>query len=261
MTQRELPRMFRRITLSGIDPARLKMKTVAVFGVGGIGALIAEMLARVGIGKLILVDKDLVEEENMNRLGFYSEDLGKPKVQVLKRRLESIAELRGSQYPLTVDVYFVNIFDFELLDDVVKISDCIMLALDDLDARLEVNSYAIKHRKVLIDGGASTNGLRGRITVVKPFEWPCLGCYYSDESIMAEGQLGEITCNVSLPTTMALIASLQVDQCLKVLLDKEGVVPLILVNLEEEPRIVVYNYMRRRKGCEFCGGDEDHRKS
>lgn len=249
----DLPKVFKRIRNSGLNPDLLKNKTVAIFGVGGIGALVAEMLARVGVGELILVDKDLVAEENMNRLGFYPSDVGKPKVKVMEDRLRQLSELRGPRYPININTYFVNIFDFEDIDKVIDASDCVISALDDVDARLEVNSYIIKHRKVLVDGGASTNGLRGRVTVVKPFEWPCLGCYYSSDSIVAEGVFDDVTCNVSLPSTMALIASLQVDQCLKILHDRCGVAPLILINLEEEPHITAYNNVSRRKDCSFCG--------
>lgn len=253
MGKREIPRIFARVHLSGIEIEKLVKKTVAIFGVGGIGSIVAEMLARVGIGKLILVDKDIVKEENLNRLGFYPDDLGKPKVYVLKERLKKIAELRGTRYPLSIDAYYANLFNFERLDEIVKNSDCIISALDDLDARLEVNFYAIRHKKILIDGGASTNGLRGRVTVVMPFKWPCLGCYYSEDNLVVQGQPDIATCNVSLPTTMALIATIQVDQCLKVLLGKKGVAPLTLINLEDEPQIVIHSKISRRKDCEFCG--------
>ncbi|MCR8433616.1 MAG: ThiF family adenylyltransferase [Crenarchaeota archaeon] len=254
MNQRvNLPKIFRRMYLSDINPDILKSKAVTIFGIGGIGTLVAEMLARVGVGKLILVDKDVVEEENMNRLGFYPEDLGSPKVDVIGNRLRRISELRGPKYAVTIETYLTNIFDFEDIERVISESDCVVSALDCVDARLEVNLYAVKHRKILIDSGASTNGLRGRVTVVKPFEWPCLNCYYSNDSMVEEGLFDDVTCNVSLPTTMALIASLQVDQCLKVLLNRQGVVPLILVNLEEEPQIIVYDKLNRRKDCSFCG--------
>ncbi len=249
---RKYPRMFSRVYLSGFDPDRLKQKTVAVFGVGGIGALVAEMLARMGVGKIIIVDKDIVEEENLNRLGYYVCDLGKPKVEVLKRRLDELNNIRGKNFPLKVEAYYVNIFDFPEIGDIVKNSDCIIVAFDDIDARLEVNSAALKYNKVLIDGGASTNGLRGRVTVVKPYVWPCLGCLYSPDVLVKEGEVDTLTCNVSLPTTMAVIASIQVDQCLRYLLNKGGLSPLTLISFEDGIIITKFNSLSRRGDCPYC---------
>jgi len=85
-TEINVPLIFSRILLSNINPLKLVNKTAAVFGLGGLGVLVAEMLARVGIGKLILVDRDVVELENLNRLGYSYEDLNIPKVEALGKK-------------------------------------------------------------------------------------------------------------------------------------------------------------------------------
>ena len=85
-TEINVPLIFSRILLSNINPLKLVNKTAAVFGLGGLGVLVAEMLARVGIGKLILVDRDVVELENLNRLGYSYEDLNIPKVEALAKK-------------------------------------------------------------------------------------------------------------------------------------------------------------------------------
>jgi len=249
---RKYPRIFSRVYLSGFDPAKLSSKTVTIFGVGGIGALLAEILVRVGIGKIVIVDKDVVEEENLNRLGFYVDDLGKPKVSVLSERMRKFAKVRGAEYMIEVEEYYVNIFDFPEIESVVEKSDCILTALDNMDARLEINRLALKYGKVLIDAGTSTNGLRGRITIVKPYQTPCLGCYFSPDTLISEGEFDDITCNVSLPTTMCIIASIQADQCLRYLLGVEELAPLILVSLEKYPNITIIKQVSRRKDCPYC---------
>ncbi len=246
------PRIFSRVYLSGFDPAKLRSKTISIFGVGGIGTLLAEIFVRIGVGRIIIVDKDVVEEENLNRLGFYVDDLGKPKVNVLGSRMRKFSKVRGDEYKIDIEEYYVNIFDFPEIEDVVVRSDCILSAVDNVDARLEMNRLALKYRKVLIDAGTSTNGLRGRVTVVKPYETPCLGCYFSSDTLTSQGVFNDITCNVSLPTTMCIIASIQADQCLRYLLGMEGVAPLILVNLEGYPEITIIKHISRRKDCPYC---------
>lgn len=77
---------------------KLRASHVAVFGIGGVGSFAAEALARSGIGKLTLVDNDLVSESNINRqiIALHS-TVGRPKAEVMAERAKDIspkAELR-----------------------------------------------------------------------------------------------------------------------------------------------------------------------
>lgn len=70
---------------------KLAGKCVAVFGIGGVGSFAVEALVRAGIGKLVLVDKDVVSISNLNRQIIATEQtLGRPKVEVMKERILSI---------------------------------------------------------------------------------------------------------------------------------------------------------------------------
>jgi sulfur carrier protein ThiS adenylyltransferase len=69
---------------------RLKNKTVGIAGCGGLGSNCAVALARTGIGKLILVDFDKVEESNLNRQYFFSKQVGMPKVKALRDNIHKI---------------------------------------------------------------------------------------------------------------------------------------------------------------------------
>ncbi|TQR56924.1 sulfur carrier protein ThiS adenylyltransferase ThiF [Campylobacter troglodytis] len=70
--------------------SRLKKGFVAVCGLGGLGSNIAVMLARIGVGKLLLIDFDLVEPSNLNRQSYFVEDLAKPKTQALSEQITKI---------------------------------------------------------------------------------------------------------------------------------------------------------------------------
>ena len=71
--------------------AKLNESTVAVFGVGGVGSFTVEALARSGIGHLILIDKDNIDETNINRqLHALTSTVGKSKVEVMRERILDI---------------------------------------------------------------------------------------------------------------------------------------------------------------------------
>lgn len=69
---------------------KLKQGRVAIAGLGGLGSNIAVMLARIGVGHLLLVDFDLVEPSNLNRQSYYIRHLGMPKTLALEQQLTDI---------------------------------------------------------------------------------------------------------------------------------------------------------------------------
>jgi sulfur carrier protein ThiS adenylyltransferase len=93
----------------------LKTKTVGIAGCGGLGSNCAMALARVGIGRLILADFDVVSDSNLNRQYFFRDQVGKLKVYALKDNLLRV----------NPDVK-INAFDLRLCsNDIVEIfSDC-----------------------------------------------------------------------------------------------------------------------------------------
>lgn len=93
---------------------KLQKATVAVFGVGGVGSFVVEALARSGVGKLILIDADTVAVSNINRqIPATRETVGMPKVEAMKKRIESINEeceviaLNALYLPETREQFFV----------------------------------------------------------------------------------------------------------------------------------------------------------
>lgn len=68
----------------------LQKKTVGIAGLGGLGSNVAVSLARAGIGRLILVDYDKVEESNLNRQHYFQSDIGKLKTEAIRFYLEGI---------------------------------------------------------------------------------------------------------------------------------------------------------------------------
>ena len=69
----------------------LKTKTVGVAGLGGLGSVVAENLARAGVGHLVLIDFDIIEPSNLNRQRYFVDQLGRPKVEALAENIERFA--------------------------------------------------------------------------------------------------------------------------------------------------------------------------
>ena len=69
---------------------KIKKSVVAIAGLGGLGSAVAIALARVGVGKLILADFDVVEPSNLNRQQYLIDQIGLPKVEALQKNIASI---------------------------------------------------------------------------------------------------------------------------------------------------------------------------
>jgi tRNA A37 threonylcarbamoyladenosine dehydratase len=105
----------------------LKNSTVAVLGIGGVGSFSAEALARSGVGRLILVDKDVVDITNVNRqIHALLSTVGKPKAELMKTRIADInpeCEVIALKMFYTEDTY-EEFFNYDL-DYVIDASDTI----------------------------------------------------------------------------------------------------------------------------------------
>src|SRR5206468_8376887 len=81
---------YARLRLFGhADLSKLAGKRVAIVGVGGLGALSAEILARLGVGELVVFDHDTVEEANLNRLVFRTDQVGEEKGEGIREHLRA----------------------------------------------------------------------------------------------------------------------------------------------------------------------------
>lgn len=114
----ELLRMEYLIKKEGIS--KLKNAKVMVCGVGGVGSFVAEALARSGIGKLVLVDYDIIEISNLNRqLETKKDNIGLSKVFEMKKRIEEVSFCQVECLQCFIDE------DFEIDDTYDYVVDCI----------------------------------------------------------------------------------------------------------------------------------------
>ncbi|MHA2294710.1 MAG: HesA/MoeB/ThiF family protein [Candidatus Hodarchaeales archaeon] len=193
---------------------KLRDKKVIIAGVGGIGAVSAEILSRCGIGTIVLLDMDIIEEVNLNRLGFRSEDIGKPKVEAVKRYLGEI----NPDVEVELNNGDICAGEFEKkFESILSSADLLLIGLDNVPTRQYVNIKCVKTKTNYIDSGASRSGLGGYVQYISPGETPCYQCMgaivFSKKIVQGK------PCTASLPTTISIVASLQSQYCLNYLLD------------------------------------------
>lgn len=150
---------------------------VTVVGAGGTGSPLAIMLARSGIGKLAVIDPDIVEDTNLHRLhGATMKHVGQSKSEVLVSHIRSLG--------LEVDaVGFVGNIIEAKYRDLLKASDVIFCATDDHAGRMMLNRFAYFYETLVIDlglavepaGNRPIRDMTGRVTLIYPGA-PCLLC-------------------------------------------------------------------------------------
>jgi molybdopterin/thiamine biosynthesis adenylyltransferase len=163
--------------------AMLQSLRIAVVGVGGTGSPVAILLARAGVGELILIDGDNLDKTNLNRVrGYRSRDVGKNKAHSLAEYLRSLG--------LNVSVSSIdsNLDESPEAVDALSSADVIMGCTDDQAGRDIMNQAMYYHAQVYIDIGLTGRiGIdpdghpylrdhRGRVSCILPESGACLRC-------------------------------------------------------------------------------------
>ncbi|MCE4610930.1 MAG: HesA/MoeB/ThiF family protein [Desulfurococcales archaeon] len=199
----DFERFSRQLGLLGVEgQLSLASSTVAVVGLGGLGSVAALYLAGAGVGRLILVDKDVVESNNLHRQILYTEaDIGKPKAVVAAERLKGInGKIRIEAIPEPLDP--------QLALEIARNSDVIVDALDNWRSRLLVDAAAWREGKPLVHGAAER--LYGQATTVKKGVTGCLACI-APPNIEASG------CQAILGPVVGILGSIQALEAIKVI--------------------------------------------
>lgn len=141
-----MERYSRNIRLIGEEgQAALRAASVAVFGVGGVGSYAAEALARAGVGRLLFVDGDKVEESNINRqlVADYT-TLGQPKADVMRERaLRVNPECRAEALSIFYDAETADSVDFARYDCVIDAIDTVASKLLIIERAKAAGAYVL----------------------------------------------------------------------------------------------------------------------
>ena len=211
MNDNELLRYSRHILLDDIGiegQEKFLSSHVVIIGAGGLGSAAAPYLAAAGVGKISLIDHDLVEITNLQRQIMHNHDaVGMPKVASGKKMLNQlnpqtqIIEIQQKATPELLD---------ELLPDASAVLDC----TDNFKTRHLINAACIKHQVPLISGAAI--GFDGQITVIDPRDphSPCYACIFPEDQ-----NFDEVRCSTMgvFSPLVGIIGGIQAAQTLQVI--------------------------------------------
>lgn len=211
MTPAEKERYSRQILFPPIGEAgqgRIRDASVCVVGCGALGSFQAEALARAGVRRLRLIDRDYVDYTNLQRQWLYDESDARnesPKAIAAAQRLRKLNEQVEIE-PLVTDLTPSN------AEELAGGSDLILDGSDNFETRYLLNDLSVKLRISWVYGAAI--GSYGIVMPVVPDHGPCFACVYPEAPTGIQP-----TCDVNgvLASTTASVAALQVAMGLRLL--------------------------------------------
>jgi len=203
-------RYVRNLGTVGLEgQAELLRSTVAVVGLGGLGGYVAEALARMGVGRLILIDGDVFEEHNLNRQILSAEArLGMHKVEAAQQR---IAEINSAVETMGHAVRLTR----QNLPQLLEGADLVADGLDRLPTRLILQDGAQALGIPMIHG--SIAGFLGQVMTIFPGDPGLHSLYGEPGDLPAQGLEAQVGTPAATPMA---VAAWEAQEAVKVLLGK-----------------------------------------
>jgi len=186
---------------------KLRKGSVLVVGAGGLGAPVLYYIVAAGVGRVGIVDDDVVELSNLQRqILFTTEDIGKSKAE------RAAARLRALNPEVEVEPYAMRLTAANALD-LVRRYDVIVTAVDNFPTRYLLNDACVFERKTLVDGAVLR--MVGLAMTVKGGETACYRCLFPEPPPPA----GVVGCSEAgvlgpIPGTIGAIQALEVIKVL-----------------------------------------------
>lgn len=199
--------IFDKIGAKGQE--KIRKSSITLVGIGALGSVAAELLCRAGIGKLVLIDRDFIEESNLHRQNLFLErDIGKFKSEVAAKRLKLINS------KTKID-FFVTDLNHRNINELLKeglILDC----TDNIYTRHLINEYCLKNKKSWIYSAAIRD--YGNVMPIFP-EWACFRCVFgnakANDTCDTSGIINTITntiSSISVTIALKLILNIKINQ-------------------------------------------------
>lgn len=193
---------------------KLNASQVVIIGCGALGTVAANNLARSGVGRLKIVDRDVVETENLERQILFDEEDARehtPKAIAAVNRLKKV----NSTIKLEAEVEDVNQKNIERI---IKGFDLVLDDTDNMETRFIINDACIKNQTTWIYAGVI--GATGMVMSIVPNKTACLKCLI--EELPPPGTLPTCYQEGVLNTITSAIASIQTTEAIKTLLGRNS---------------------------------------
>ena len=252
LSEKELDRYSRQVMLEEIGyQGQLKLKNakVCVVGVGGLGNPITTRLAAMGVGKIRIVDRDVIELSNLHRQTMFNEDdVGQVKVETAAKKL------RRLNPDIVIEELPVSINDYTAFD-AVDGCDVVIDALDSVNARYSLNKACIEKKIPFVTGAAV--GVTGQSFTILPNESACYHCLFPalDEDSMP-------TCSIEgvHPSILSIIGGIEVSEAVKIITGKEPSLRDKVLHVDLENLIFNFTKVSKVEECSVCGSGRRQEK-
>lgn len=176
-------RQHRQVQLPELGEAgqhALEASTALVIGLGGLGCPAAQYLAGAGVGRLLVLDRDVVELSNLQRQTLYAEaDIGQPKAQAAARRLQ------GMNTDIDVQTLHTRLSE-DVLQTRIAQADVVLDCTDNFPSRFAINRACLAARRPLVSGAGIRLG--GQVGVFRndQADAACYRCLFDEAGDEAE---------------------------------------------------------------------------
>ena len=205
-------RYSRQILFNGIGKQgqeKLLQSRALIIGCGALGSAHAESLARAGVGRLRIADRDFVEASNLQRQTMFSERDAAERLPKAVAAANHIAEI-NREIEVEPEITDVNHSNVEQL---LKDCDVVLDGTDNFATRYLINDACVKHEINWIYGAAV--GSYGVTMTIRPHQTPCLRCVFEEAPPAASAPTCD-TAGVIMPI-ISVVAAVQVSEALKLL--------------------------------------------
>ena len=253
LSEKELDRYSRQVMLQEIGyqgQLKLKQARVCVVGVGGLGNPITIRLAAMGVGKIRIVDRDVIELSNLHRQTMFNEDdVGQVKVETAAKKLRKLND------DIIIEELPVAINDYTALD-AVDGCDVVIDALDSVNARYSLNKACIEKKIPFVTGAAV--GVTGQTFTIIPNESACYHCLFPalDEDSMP-------TCSIEgvHPSILSIIGGIEVSEAVKIITEKKPSLQDRVLHVDLENLIFNFTKVSKVEECSVCGSGRKQEKA
>jgi molybdopterin/thiamine biosynthesis adenylyltransferase len=245
LSEEELEYYSRQVVMAEMGyNAQLKLKNskACLLGVGGLGSVASMQLAAMGVGYLRIVDRDVVELDNLHRQHLYGvDDVGYPKVEAAAKRLHNLNPYITVE-PLPLSINEAN------AEDIVQGMDVVVDGLDSMAARYAINRACIKLGVPYVFGAAITT--TGNLSTIVPGETACLECFYGGLDDKKLPKCGVVGVH---PSLVNVIASLEVSEAVRILTGRQPLLVNKLLHFDLDEMEFNEISLSKVESCPVCG--------
>ena len=245
LSSKDIDRYSRQIMLEEIGyQGQLKLRSakICVVGVGGLGNPITTRLVAMGVGKLRIIDRDVIELSNLHRQTMFDEsDVGQVKVEVAAKKLKKLnPDVEIESLPISIN-------DYTALD-AVEGCDVVIDALDSVNARYALNKACVEKNIPFVTGAAV--GVSGQAFTILPGKSACYFCMFPalDEDSMP-------TCSIEgvHPSILSIVGGIEVAEAVKIIIGKSPSLSDKILHIDLENLDFVTTRTFRAEECSVCG--------